>query len=83
LTACRTLTLEARDFAELLRVLGFFSQDIKHALIALSSPLPLPLSCISFHPIREPPFFQFLKSNPQFCFRSLFAEPPTLQETCL
>jgi hypothetical protein len=41
MTACRTLTLEARDLVDLLRVVGFSPEDINHTLIALSLPVPL------------------------------------------
>jgi len=44
-TACRTLTLEAGDLVDLLRVFCFFPEDMKHALLALS--LLVPMSCSS------------------------------------
>jgi hypothetical protein len=56
LTACRTLTLEARDFAELLRVISFFKTSNthwSHFRVHSQSLCPVP----NF--TREPPFFQF------------------------
>ena len=42
--ACRTLTLEAWDLVDLLRVFGFVPEDMKHALLEVQA---VPMSCSS------------------------------------
>ena len=80
---CRMLTLEAKDFVELLLVVWlilFLKTSNKHD--PLSSQFtawkytPGPSACTSSGSLL---FFNFSSSNAQSCFVSLFADPPWVQ----
>jgi hypothetical protein len=77
ITACRTLTLEARDLVDLLRVVGFPPENINHTLIALSLPVPL---FSSPQPGASSCSILLSCSNSRSCFYSLFAEAPWSEE---
>ena len=85
ISECRMLTLEAKDFVELLLVVWLiFFFDIKQArstfkLVYCFEYTPFPSACTSSGSLL---IFNFSSSNAQSCFPSLFAEPPWVQTPC-